>query len=285
MKYNFLRFPQGKEKAITLSYDDGCEHDVRFLETINRYGLKCTFNLIGQRVECESPLSRAFIRENILDKGHEIATHGYNHRGQNKVRSIEGIRDTLDCRLALEGAFGIIVRGMAFPDSAVSRNHDPVAYERIRGYLSDLELAYVRSAGGDNDKFELPDDWYSWMPSAHHDNAKIMEYIDKFLSIDLSKLYIAARTPKLFYMWGHSFEFEVKQNWDHLEELCQRLSGKDDVWYATNIEIYDYVQAYRSLRYSADGTIVYNPSLLDVYFDLDRTLYCVRSGETITVAK
>lgn len=281
MKYNFLRFPEGKTKSVTLSYDDGCKDDIRFVETINQYGLKCTFNLVGKKIEKELPLSKAFIQKNFLSKGHEIAIHGYNHRAQNKIRSIEGIRDIIDCRIALENAFSIIVRGMAFPDNAVNRFKEPDAYKKIKAYLGDLEIAYVRSAAGDNDKFNLPEDWHNWIPTAHHDNPQIMEYIEKFLDLNISEQYIASRTPRLFYMWGHSFEFENKQNWDHLEKICQKLGGKDDVWYATNIDIYDYVQAYNSLRYSADGTIVYNPTLFDIWFDVDGTLYRIQSGETI----
>ena len=283
MKYVFLRFPEGKAKAITLSYDDGCKDDVRLLETIDQYGLKCTFNLVGSTVERGKPLSTDFIRENILAKGHEIATHGYNHRAQNKIRSIEGIREIIDCRLALEREFGMIIRGMAFPDNTVNRFLEPDAYKRISSYLGDLEIAYVRSAAGDNDKFELPEDWHNWIPTAHHDNPRIMEYIDKFVELDVSKLYCASRTPKLFYMWGHSFEFENKQNWSHLDEICQKLGGKDDVWYATNIEIYDYVQAYKSLRYSADGSIIYNPTLIQIWFDVDGKLYSIHPGETLTI--
>ena len=285
MKYNFLRFPEGKSKAITLSYDDGSRHDIRFLETINKYGLKCTFNLVGRDIEREQHLSNDFIKENILGKGHEVATHGYIHRAQNKIRSIEGIRDIIDCRIAHENAFGIIIRGMAYPDCAILPLTEPNTYKRIQGYLGELGIAYSRNCTGDNDSFSLPDDWYNWLPSAHHNNPKIMEYIDKFLNIDVSSQYIAARSPKLFYMWGHSFEFEGRQNWDHLEALCQRLGGHDDIWYATNIEIYDYVQAYNSLRYSADGTIVYNPTLITVWFDVDKTLYCIKPGETIRVNK
>ena len=281
IKYNYLRFPNGKAKAITLSYDDGCKDDVRFLETINKYGLKCTFNLVGKDIKEERILSNDFIRESILAKGHEIANHGYYHRAQNKIRSIEGIRDIIDCRIALENEFGIIIRGMAYPDCALLPDKEPIAYERIQGYLDELGIAYARNCTGDNDGFNLPDNWLNWLPSAHHNNPKIMEYIDKFLSLDVSSQYISARTPKLFYMWGHSFEFEGRGNWDHLEKICKRLSGHDDIWYATNIEIYDYVQAYNSLVYSADGATVYNPTLFTIWFDVDKRLFCIKPGETI----
>ena len=45
MQYRFMRFPEGKSKALTLSYDDGSKNDVKLAEIINKYGVKCTFNL------------------------------------------------------------------------------------------------------------------------------------------------------------------------------------------------------------------------------------------------
>ena len=174
---------------------------------------------------------------------------------------------------------------MAYPDCAIDPISEPNTYNRIRGYLGELGIAYARNCTGDNDKFNLPDDWFNWLPTAHHNNPKSMEYIDKFINLDVSSQYIAGRTPKLFYMWGHSFEFEGKQNWDHLEKLCQRLSGHNDVWYATNIEIYDYVKSYNSLIYSADGTTVYNPTLFTIWFDIDRKLYSIKPGETINISQ
>ena len=41
----FIRFPEGKSKAFTLSYDDGVRQDKRFVKILNKYGLKSTFNL------------------------------------------------------------------------------------------------------------------------------------------------------------------------------------------------------------------------------------------------
>ena len=35
----------GKMKAVTFSYDDGVLQDKRLIEILNKYGLKCTFNL------------------------------------------------------------------------------------------------------------------------------------------------------------------------------------------------------------------------------------------------
>ena len=42
----FMRFPGGKKKALTLSYDDGVEQDIRLIDIMKKNGLKGTFNLI-----------------------------------------------------------------------------------------------------------------------------------------------------------------------------------------------------------------------------------------------
>ena len=171
---------------------------------------------------------------------------------------------------------------MAYPDSGITRwTHGSSGYEEVKGYLKALGIAYARTLGGDNDSFMLPEDFYAWMPTAHHDNPKIMEYIDKFLALSEDKLYYSSKMPLLFYIWGHSYEFERHGNWEHIEAICEKLSGKDDIWYATNIEICDYVRAYEALVYSADGTLVYNPTLIDIWLCADAKIYEVKSGATV----
>lgn len=284
MRYQFLRFPEGRAKAVTLSYDDGSRHDIRFSDTISEYGLKCTFNLNGDEMRGSKSLPKETIVEKFLDRGHEIAVHGQFHRALGSVRPIEGIRDVLDCRLELENRYGRIIRGMAYPDCGIMRFYNGASYDNIKHYLTDLGIVYCRTLNGDNNKFELPTDWHQWMPSVKHKNPKIFEYIDEFMAIDTStKTYCAARHPRLFYMWGHSHEFAQDDNWELLDEICKKLSGKDDVWYATNIEIYDYVKAYESLVYSADGKMIYNPTLVKIWFDIDGKTYTVESGETLTL--
>ena len=224
------------------------------------------------------------VKEEIFDRGHEVATHGANHRAPGKQRTIEVIRDTLDCRLGLEELLGTIVRGMAYPDSGIRNIQVGCAdYEKIRECLRDLDIAYSRTLGGDNDSFEVPNDFYAWMPTAHHNNEHVFEFIEKFNSLKEDGVYSASKTPKLFYLWGHAYEFDRDNNWDRMEEICAKLSGKDDIWYATNIEICDYVKAYESLIWSADARMVYNPTLIDVWMWSDGRIYCVRSGERIKI--
>ena len=283
MRYRFMRFPDGKPKAVTLSYDDGCRADIRFSQTITEHGLRATFNICSGHIGGPNNLSAEEIREHIINKGHEIAVHGEYHRASGCQKTIDGIKDVLNCRLGLEKTFGGIIRGMAYPDSGITGMHNGTTYESIKHYLTDLGIVYSRTLGGDNTSFMLPADWHAWMPSVKHTNSNVMDYIDQFVSINLDGAYCASRYPRLFYMWGHSFEFDNDNNWELLDNICQKLSGHDDVWYAANIQIYDYVKAYDSLVFSADESTVYNPTLLKVWFDVDGKLYCVGSGETLHI--
>lgn len=284
MRYQFMRFPGGKAKAFTLSYDDGSKADMRLSDIITEHQLKGTFNLYSDALHHDNALGEEDVRKYILDRGHEVAIHGFSHRAEGAIRPIEGIRDVLDCRMDLEKRFGKIIRGMAYPDSGITKMHDGNDYQTIKQYLTNLDIAYARTLGGDNDLFSIPNDWHCWMPTAHHVNPDIMAYLDKFLSLDPSGEYIARRDSKLFYLWGHSFEFANQGNWGLLEEICQKVSSHaDEIWFATNIEIYDYVTAYRSLVYRADHSAVYNPTLYQLWFYFDGKDYVIESGETLVL--
>lgn len=282
MGYRFLRFPGGKAKAVTLSYDDGCTADIKLAEVLDKYGIKCTFNLNSTRVLAGKDLTVEDANR-LMANGHEVAVHGRSHKACGIVSPAEGIRDVLTCREELEKAFGRIIRGMAYPDTGITHFANGADYAKVKNYLTDLGIVYSRTLGGDNDSFTLPTDWHAWMPTAHHSNPEIMTFIDKFLALDNQTCYCAMRHPRLFYMWGHAYEFDCNDNWDLLDKICEKLAGHDDIWYATNIGIYDYVAAYNSLLWSADHSIVYNPTLYDVYFNITDHDYCVKSGETIYI--
>ena len=276
MKYRFLRYPGGKPKAVTLSYDDGCMSDVRFSDVITAAGLKCTFNLSST-----SAMSDEQIKEKILNRGHEVAIHCAHHRAPGAQSAIAGIKEVLECRLALEEKFDMIIRGMAYPDTGITYFTNGATYENIKRYLMDLDVAYARTLGGDNKDFRLPNDWHAWMPTVRHANPEILEYIDEFVSFEMHpSVYVSRRYPRLFYLWGHSFEFDGANNWELLDTICDKLGNKEDTWYATNMEIYEYVKAYDSLIFSADETKIYNPTLSDIWLEIDGEVMCIKSGET-----
>lgn len=54
--------------------------------------------------------------------------------------------------------------------------------------------------------------------------------------------------------------------------MCKMVSGRQDVWYAINIEIGDYLSAMRGLKFSANCSTVYNPAARDVWIKVDRSV-------------
>lgn len=285
MMYRFPRFPGGRDRAFTTSYDDNRQFDRPMLEIMERYGIKCTLNINDAFLSNDQAhrLPPEDTRALVDAGGHEIAQHCDHHIAPGLASPCTVMREVLEGRQGLERRFDRIVRGMAYPDSGIREISPGISYETIRRILQDAGVVYARSLGGDNDRFRLPTDWYNWIPTAHHDHPQILEWIDKFLSADLSQKPTKEQAPLLFYMWGHSYEFDTHQNWAHLEEICRRVGGHDAVWYATNIEIYDYLAAYTALIFNVEETKVHNPGRVPVWFVADKQPYCVQPGETINL--
>jgi hypothetical protein len=152
--------------------------------------------------------------------------------------------------------------------------------------LKDCGVAYARTVTSTGN-FLLPTDWLRLPATCHHNDPKLMDLLDTFLNTTGPR----AEMPWMFYLWGHSYEFDDNNNWDVIEEFCKKAGNHPDVWYATNIEIYDYIQAYHRLQFDAALTRAYNPSAIPVWFALEswpswRTdTYCIMPGETLTFRK
>lgn len=259
-----MLWPEGRKKAFTLSYDDGITQDIKLIELLNKYGVKATFNLnaglFGQKgtvAAGRKEVPHIKIEKDKITtvyKGHEIAVHGQYHKclvGMDAARCVDEI---LECRKELEKLTGRTVTGFAYAFGVF----DKVVLQA----LESCGISYARTVESTHN-FDIPQNFMIWNPTCHHDDDKIFELADEFLS---DKIYFSFYTPaKLFYVWGHSYEFDQNDNWDHIEKFIRKIAGRDDVWYATNGEIREYVEAYKRLIYSADGNFAYNPSAIPVY--------------------
>jgi len=158
--------------------------------------------------------------------------------------------------LELEGA---VLSVQAFCDTGFSVQ-DPLTGQAV-------VLVYypaVRSA--------LPQELLRWKPTCHH-NDKLLERAEKFLHVP------GYEKMPLFYIWGHSFEFERENTWPLMEQLAEKLHGAQDIWYATNGQIADYLTALRSTRESADGKRLYNPSAQPIWFVADGKVRVAEPGK------
>ena len=246
-----LLYPEFKTKALTFSYDDGQIFDRRLVEIFNRYGLKATFHLNSGTLDTEGFLRKDELSE--LFEGHEIACHGVMHEFPTHLSPERLVQEFYQDRLTLETCTGRIIRGCSY---AYGEYND-----RVVRTLKTLGFACSRTVESTG-RHNVPRDFLRWTPSCHHNDA-FGELADSFLNKpDHGKI-------PLFYVWGHSFEFDREGTWDAMEKFCERMHGQPDVWYTTNIDYVDYMNATCGLLFSADGTRVRNLSSIPVYAEID----------------
>ncbi len=240
-------FPEGKDKALTFSYDDARDYDRRLVSIFDKYQVKATFHLNSGTLNMDGYVTAAEVKE--LYVNHEVACHAVSHPFFNQLSKTQMVAEIYEDRRALEQCCGKLVRGMSYPFGEYN--------EQMIRTASDLGIVYNRTVGSTMD-FSLPADFMKWNPTCHH-----MQVTDALMENFLNAP--AYRNLSLFYIWGHSYEFEDAHNWEHISGICEKLGGREDVWYATNIEIYEYVEAMRAMVMSADGDLLYNPTAVTLY--------------------
>ena len=269
MKHLYVCFPEGRYKALTLSYDDGRIEDRRLVGILNQYGLKGTFHLnsgylAGKDPEAEEKYGPRVSEEELLElyKGHEVACHTVGHPTMERIPGAWLVEQVTQDRKTLEKAVGYPVCGLSYPFGSYN--------EDIATTLKSLGIAYARIVG-DSESFTKPKNFMQWKPTCHH-NHKLLELTDKFLDFNMDQVLC------MMYVWGHSFEFTRDGNWELIEKFAEKISGRPDIWYATNIEIVRYMQAVRQLIFTADCSKVYNPSVQAVWLNVDGRIFEVGAG-------
>ncbi len=280
MKHYMMLFPNGRTKALTLSFDDACKNDRPLVALLNKYGLKCSFNVSscncvnaeGQNDPWNIPISE--IKE--LYKGHEIACHGYTHPHLDRL-PVEAMNYELyKDRLTLEEYTGDIIKGFVYPYG--NYNEDTITALKMNG------LVYARTCMGfpKHHEFDVPENWLEMDTTCHQADSRLFDLASRFLNENpLTNHH--RKAGFLFSVWGHSYEFDTPENWERIESFFKEVSGKDEVWYPTTIELYNYVKAYKSLDYSIDMSTIYNPSSYDIWLAKDGKPFVVPAGKTVKI--
>ena len=229
MKFE-LFYPQWKDQAVTFSYDDGIEQDRKLVEIFNKYGMKATFNLNTgiQTPESNFEIEGVYInrmkQEGLeeLYRGHEITTHGLTHAAPTGMTKEQLDKEFLTDMSNIERIYGTYPVGMAYAYGCVD--------DEVVKYLKSIGIKYGRTVEASH-SFEIPKEPLKLKATCHHDDDMLFELAEKFLKAEPKE-----NEQMLFYVWGHSYEFDVNNNWDRIEEFCKMMSGKADIFYGTNRE-------------------------------------------------
>lgn len=221
-----------KKKAVTFSYDDGVMQDRRLVEFFNNYNLKCTFNINSGMLynECiwnckDVDVIRMTAEQCIQTyKGHEVAVHTLTHpvlSTENQNQCYQTRRQIIGDKINIERIFDTQIYGMAYPGGIYDKG--------VIEIIKESGLKYSRTVN-ESGVFAIPENLLELSGTAKHTNENLMKLANEFVSLK-SEQY------KLFYIWGHSYEFDCDNNWNVIEELCSFISGKDDIFYGTNHQI------------------------------------------------
>ena len=223
----------GKKKAITFSYDDGVTQDIRLIDLFNKYGLKGTFNInsgyLGQSGE--------LIREGVhvrhdkvapdmlrsIYEGHEVATHSVTHPDLTKLSDDAIIREIEDDRIKLSELVGYDVVGHAYPFGTCDRRVADILDTRTG-------VKYARTVVSTHN-FDIQTDLQLFNPTVYHHRE-----MDELFRLGEEFLNLKTDEPKLFYIWGHAYEFDIHNDWKRFEEFLEMISHREDIFYGTNAE-------------------------------------------------
>ena len=263
-------YPGGKAKAFNITYDDGVTQDLRFVELLNRYGLKGTFNLNSQlmktRFAWTHPNGMEVKRLEAdtaawLYRGHEIASHTLTHPYLQDLHGEDLYRELAADKEALEALFGREVAGFAVPFDYFS--------EEIADCARRCGFEYARMSAFSY-SYAPCRDWYYWKTGFYHIEQGLEEFVAGFLA--------TAQKLAVCQIVGHSYDLDALALWGTMEGIFARISHEEDIWPCTNLELVRYLKAMEQAEISAGS--IHNPSGCTLWFEVEGSALAVPAGET-----
>jgi hypothetical protein len=262
-------YPGGKEKAFNITYDDGVEQDVPFITMLNRYGIKGTFNLNSELMRTEFSWrhpSGADIKRLGVDAvrhlydGHEVASHSLTHPYMRELTDEELRRQMGEDKRNLEQLFCREVAGFALPfryyDQRIADCAKACGFEYSR--MSEFSLTYAPCT-----------DWYYWKTGVYHIMPELKSFVQGFLETD--------RELAVCQIVGHSYDLDTENLWQTMEDICDAVSRRDEIWKCTNLELVRYLRAMEQVEISEDS--IHNHSNIPLWFWIDGKKVVINPAE------
>ena len=270
-------YPNGKAKAFSVSYDDGVLQDVRFVNLLNQYGLKGTFNLNSGLMENEFEwihetgcIVKRLSKENVLSlyNGHEVASHTLTHPFMQEKTENEIMKELETDKKNLEKLFGRQIKGFAVPfdyysdliESCVKK----CAFEYAR--ISEESLSFVPHKNSEIN-------YHRWKSTVFHLDASLEKLTEDFIQTD--------EELALFQIAGHTYDFDTENMWDKIETILKKISLQKDILPMTTIEIIDYLKAMEQVEITENHII--NNSEKTLWFGIDGIVHKIEPKMMIAV--
>ena len=206
-------------KIVSLSFDDGTIYDLRFIKLLNKYNLKATFNLNSGLdnfiwyYNDVIPIKRLKLCDvKDLYDGHEVASHSLTHPYFSLLENKEVVRQVKEDINNLTKIFNYQIEGFAFPFHDQTEDNIITVKENVK--LSYIRYSYLSDSYQHKDRYHI------------HLNAL---YGDKDIYQKLEDFKNNKLDNSLFVIAGHSYDFEVNNDWDKIEDLLKYLSNDKEL--------------------------------------------------------
>lgn len=266
-------YPYGKRKAFNVTYDDGILQDARFVELLNQYGLKGTFNLNSLLMENEFEwthesgcvVKRRHTNEILsLYEGHEIAGHTLTHPYMFNLTKEEILYELFEDKRNLENIFSKEVKGFAVPFDYYS--------DLIENCVKECGFTYARISE-ESYSFIPGNDFYKWRATIFHCCNELINFTHKFINSD--------EELAVFQIVGHSYDLDIENKWDIIENIFDTISKQNDILPMTTIDIIEYLDAMNKVNITEQ--LIQNNSNRTLWFEINHTIYEIQPYEKIQI--
>lgn len=217
-------------KIFLLSFDDGTVQDGRLVQLLNKYNIPATFNLNSGLEDFVweyegKPVTRQHLADTIQQyRGHEIASHSLHHYRLETLPPPQLRREVEEDCSNLRSIFAVQELGFAVPFTVCTEREIQI----IRKYVRYIRLSEFA------DSFAPPADPYHIPIHGLYNAPDIREKIAAFADSNLP--------VSLFVMAGHSYELDMLDHWEYMEDLLKFLKTFDFEFMTTM----DYVNQFHS---------------------------------------
>ena len=215
-------------KIFLFSFDDGTIWDERLVQMLNQYQIPGTFNLnSGLEDFVWEFQGRPVIRQRLKDvvqqyRNHEVASHTLTHPWLDQLSPPALRREVQEDAAAIQDIFGLSEIGFGVPFTACGEREIRILKKHVR---------YIRLSAF-SDSFDLPEDEYHIPIHGLYNDPDIRRKIAAFTASPL--------TEALFVMAGHSYELEMLEHWQYMQELLEYIRSFD----FTCMTTMDFVRKY-----------------------------------------
>lgn len=185
-----------------------------------------------------------------LYEGHEIASHTLTHPYMDNLSEEEIMHELKTDKVNLEKLFGKEIKGFAAPFEYYSTLIDKC--------VKRCGFEYARIPE-ESRSFTPQSDYHKWRATVFHLDPDLDKFTNTFLNTN--------EELALFQIAGHSYDLDIENMWDKIENIFKEISADNDILPMTTINIIHYLKAMDNAEITDE--CIKNNSNISLWYSID----------------